>query len=396
PMGVVVVDRHYDIQTINSVARSLLGVYHAASGADLIHLVPAPLGAPLRAAIDAAFASASPTDLRDIVPVTLATGAARYLRITCAPAGTERPTETILIVLDDVTDLAGDRQARDQANVRLPVEVEAVNRALHEREMDLRARERHYRLLAENATDLISLHEPDGTYLYASPASRTLLGYAPEVLLRAPATAYVHPDDTPFISAAVQRLHQGQDRSTAVYRIRRADGAYIWCETFYRAIRDPQTGGLGELQCSSRDITARMEAQAALQQANVELERANAELERASQAEAAFLATMSHEIRTPMNGVIGLTSLLLRTPLAPEQREYVTALQASGETLLALINDILDFSKIQAGQLVLEVRPLNLRQLLMDLLEVFTALARAKGLQVRGDVDAAVPPVLAG
>ena len=110
---------------------------------------------------------------------------------------------------------------------------------------------------------------PDGTYLYASPASQTLLGYAPEALLRAPATAYIHPDDTPFISAAVQRLHQGQDRSTAVYRIRRADGAYIWCETFYRAIRDPQTGGLGELQCSSRDITARMEAQGEVQ---IELE----------------------------------------------------------------------------------------------------------------------------
>src|SRR5437763_4944543 len=142
PMGVVVVDRHYDIQTINSVARGLLGVYHAASGADLIHLVPAPLGAPLRAAIDAAFASASPTDLRDIVPVTLATGEARYLRITCAPAGTERPTETILIVLDDVTDLAGDRQAREQANARLQEQVQqlavanrtllAVNQELHE------------------------------------------------------------------------------------------------------------------------------------------------------------------------------------------------------------------------------------------------------------------------
>jgi signal transduction histidine kinase/CheY-like chemotaxis protein len=194
----------------------------------------------------------------------------------------------------------------------------------------------------------------------------------------------------------VQRLHQGQDRSTAVYRIRRADSAYNWCETFYRAIRDPQTGVLGEIQCSSRDITARTEAQAALQQANVELERINAELERASQAEAAFLATMSHEIRTPMNGVIGLTSLLLRTPLAPEQREYVTTIQASGETLLALINDILDFSKIQAGQLVLEVRPFDLRQLLMDVLRVFMAPARARGLQVRGDIDAAVPPVLVG
>ena len=83
--------------------------------------------------------------------------------------------------------------------------------------------------------------------------------------------------------------------------------------------------------------------------------------ETASRAKSQFLANMSHEIRTPMNGVLGMTELLLGTPLADKQRRFAEAIYRSGETLLEIINDILDFSKIEAGKLELESVDFNLR-----------------------------------
>jgi len=126
-----------------------------------------------------------------------------------------------------------------------------------------RVDEARYRLLAENATDLIARHTPEGVYLYASPACERLLGYTPDELLTLPAYAWVHPDDIPAVAAAHATALAGDETGTVTYRARRKDGRYTWFETTSRAIRDPETGGV-EIQCASRDIDARKRAEDAL------------------------------------------------------------------------------------------------------------------------------------
>ena len=124
-----------------------------------------------------------------------------------------------------------------------------------------------------------------------------------------------------------------------------------------------------------------------------DLETANTRLIEASRLKSEFLANMSHEIRTPMNGVIGMTELLLDTPLSETQREYVDSVNRCGDALVTIINDILDFSKIEAGKLELEVIDFDLRQVVEDVVEFFAPRAEAKGLELMGWIEEAVPEV---
>ena len=112
--------------------------------------------------------------------------------------------------------------------------------------------------------------------------------------------------------------------------------------------------------------------------------------EAANVAKSRFLANMSHEVRTPMNGILGMSELLMQTPLNDKQRRYVHNLQKSGQTLIQIINDILDISKIEAGKLKLEQIAFDLRQLVTEAQELFSRQAGSKGLRLTTILSEAV------
>jgi len=167
----------------------------------------------------------------------------------------------------------------------------------------------------------------------------------------------------------------------------RSDGtsfdAEIWCYPLL------QQGRMLGAVATFVDITERKKAQEVLRQAKEDAEAAN-------RAKSEFLANMSHEIRTPMNGILGMTTLALETNLDSEQRDYLSMVKSSGESLLTLLNDILDLSKIEAGKLDLEIAEMSVEDCIEESLQPLVLNAQQKGVELAWNIDEDIPNVVRG
>ncbi|NND02602.1 MAG: PAS domain S-box protein [Acidimicrobiia bacterium] len=256
-------------------------------------------------------------------------------------------------------------------------------------ERELRKNEERYRLLAENASDLIVRADPSGVWRYVSPSARTLLGREPSELVGSRIQDLAPAESIEDLADHFRAVLAGDGVQEIVHQLYRKDGSAIWVESASRPIRDPETSEVREIQIAARDITLRREAEE-------EVRKAMEAAEAATAAKSQFLANMSHEIRTPMNAILGMTELALGTDLSSEQYEYLETTRRSVDGLVSLVNDILDLSKIEAGKMELEAVLFSLRDTIGDTLRTMGVRAAEKGLSLEQSIAEDVPDAVIG
>jgi PAS domain S-box-containing protein len=301
------------------------------------------------------------------------------------------------------------------------------NRALREQIEECRRTEERlvkqraeYETIIDSVPALVLFKDDQNRHLRINPAGAELLGCRREDIEGHLASDLdpVHADQ--FHRDDLEVIRSGRPRFGITEVVRAAGRGERWVRTDKIPYRDATGKGTGVIVFSV-DITERLLAERALQKAHGELEarveertaalkaevaqrraaeeeacRARAEAETANKAKSQFLAAMSHEIRTPMNAIIGMTNLLLDTPLSPTQRDFADTVRLSAESLLTIINDILDFSRIEAGKLQMDETDFSLRELVEGVTETLAEAAAAKHVELACAIDAAIPDRLRG
>jgi PAS domain S-box-containing protein len=258
----------------------------------------------------------------------------------------------------------------------------AAQNALVRKEAQLRA-------LVSNMPDRVWLKDVEGRFQLFNAAYQRRFGVREEDVIGRTSHEVFGPTigdrhrKTDLIAMAMDHPLEYEDKIADP-----PPGTFHYAEIVKVAMRDEDGACIGMLGIA-RDITQRKQHEA-------ELIRAKEAAEAGERAKAEFLANMSHEIRTPMNAVIGMSDLLLDSPLSPEQREFAESIRTSGDTLLALINDILDFSKIESGHLTLEHVPVNLAECVEGALDFASGPAAARGLDLLYWIEDEVPRQVLG
>ncbi|HVV64840.1 MAG TPA: PAS domain-containing sensor histidine kinase [Rhizomicrobium sp.] len=248
-----------------------------------------------------------------------------------------------------------------------------------------------YKIMTEEASDMICLYDKSGAVVFASHALERVLGRTAEEVAYSRFMGLVHPDDLDEAKRVAVLPARGET-NTATYRVRHADGRYLWIEATTRAAYDDVTNEFRHLVVVGRDVSQR-------RQQELETQAARERAEAANKAKSRFLANMSHELRTPLNAVIGFTDLMRQGmfgALGNERyEEYATLIYDSGQLLLDLISDMLDMAKIEAGKLELNLEVVDLTGTVQDCVRLLAERACAAGIALGANLPAAPIAVMA-
>jgi PAS domain S-box-containing protein len=253
------------------------------------------------------------------------------------------------------------------------------NEALADRNWELKEAEERARGLFEAQGDLIVLRDADGCITSVNDAYCELARQPRSALVGSRFALEILAQADTALESNGTRIHDQKIATPSGPRW------IAWREGLVRS----DAGAPAEMQSVGRDVTERTETERALGEARDQADAAN-------RAKSRFLAMASHEIRTPLNGIIGMSGLLLDTPLTPEQMTYARAVKTSGDALLSLIEELLDYSKIEAGKIDLEQRPFALAGLIEDVTELLAPRAQARKLEIAAYVDERLPVEVVG
>ena len=306
-------------------------------------------------------------------------------RFRCSVLESDQTLRTVQIELQPVSD--GQAVAGCQLYAMdVSAEQQALDSAL--------SSERRLRAIIDQIPVTVSYIDADFRYRYINRAQEIWLGKTDAEVAGVKVSAVVEDHVWANIKPQIEAALRGE--SVPLER-RRSDrnGNPVW-HTGKHVPDINEDGEVVGVYTVFLDTTRRALAEQALRDSERELREAKAVAEYASRAKSEFLANMSHEIRTPMNGVLGLTELLLETPLDAQQRSYLETVRSSGESLLSIINDILDFSKIEAGKLEIESIGFDLYHAVEDVVQLMAPRAHAKKLELACHIDERLPPAIYG
>ncbi len=253
----------------------------------------------------------------------------------------------------------------------------------------VRLSEKRYRTVVESIKEVIFQLNLAGSWTFLNPAWKEITGIPIEETLGRQWSEFIHPADRALASRALHSLLTAETESVrSELRVATQNGAFKWTEVFAQAMSDG-SGVITGISGTLADVTERRKSEE-------EMLRAKEAAEATAKLKSEFLANMSHEIRTPINGVIGMTSILMDSPLSPEQQDYVNVIRSGGETLLSIIDEILDFSKIESGRMELECAPFDLRDSIEQAMDLVAAQASRKNLELAYLVDPNSPAMITG